>query len=913
VAALIIPHKRQSSSMSSVRLPTSWKSIVDALRWHADCHGDFPVFSFEDTRGQCETVDFASLEFSARAIAGQLQARGARGPVILLYPPNSSSFVRALFGCFFCGIPALPLMYSHRDHDKSRVCVVAKDAGADFILSTTKESPALQERLAGQLPSITGWLHTDSMDEDFIRRWQAPTLNEKSIAHLQYTSGSTSSPKGVVVTHNNVLHNVQYIDRDFRHDRESIAVSWLPHFHDMGLVYGILSPVVLGFRCVLLRPADFVSDPLHWLRCISRYGATHSGGPNFAFDLSARRLELTDGVDLQLHSWRIAFLGAEMIRASTLDRFAAAASPFGFKPSAYYPAYGLAEATLKVAGNARTKRIYENFSRLQLGQGMAHKVSEGSADRVRLVSCGAAAEDVDAVIVDPNSGERVGPGKVGEVWVSGPGVAAGYWQQQEETQAIFANTFPGDDKRFLRTGDLGFIDDSELFIVGRRKELIIIRGLNHYPGDIESAIEKCHAALGGHLAAAFSIDTEEKEQLILVQEVDRHLTRERQIEILQTISDMIVVNFGVVADDVCLVRKGGLPRTSSGKVQRNKCKSLYEQYMLPVLASSRNLNVEACATSVPVAGLVPHNRKTQLVYSELLDEIRRIAATRAVPIQAGHSLLAAGFDSLELTQLQGAIEHRFNLRIPMQEMLESRTVEELAVYIADILEEPVTESNDERDMGRDEPLRQLETTDNERRLWLLDKIHPGCPAHRIVFGIAIEGSLNLYLFERALVEVGREHPALRSEFVFENGTLRKDYNRETSNTIEVIDCAGAREERARRIEFQAHELCRKPVDLRGDLMRLSLLRFSPQEYCLVVCIHHIVFDALSAEVFVQSISSSYAILAADNGEGVSQNPFDQHSASAKALTWSTSDLEFWKQFLHVAPDTTPLPCEMQST
>lgn len=873
----------------------------------AETSPDLPVYSFEHAIGKVQMMTLSSMERSARVIAAALQDRKDQGPAVLLYPANSVHFVRALFGCLFRGIPAVPLMLPRRGADLENVRRVMHDAGAAFLLTTSRMTGDIRTRLAAGAPRGICWIDTDTLDDSISDNWRAPKSDRQSIAHLQYTSGSTASPKGVAVTHANILHNVAYIDEDFCHGADSVAVSWLPHFHDMGFVYGILSPALVGFRAVLLQPAEFVQDPLLWLRTISKHGATHSGGPNFAYELCVNRLAAEQAGELDLRRWRVAFWGAEVIRSSTMENFAAATSRFGFDSRAFYPAYGLAEATLKVTGRTWNTSGCRCFSRRELGEGVVREAGPGP-DAVQLVSCGRASGGMEVAIVDPEKLARAEDGKVGEIWVAGPSVAAGYWQGQGEAPAAFAESLLDEEARFLRTGDLGFIHDDELFVVGRTKEVVIVRGVNHYPADLERSMAISHPEVKGRLGAAFADHGDQRERLVLVQEISRHLPQQRHAAVLQAVRNQVAAELGLVADEVLLVRKGAIPRTSSGKVQRNKCRQLYQTGHLAVLAALRRADGgDAAAPSEAPERTAGHACRESL-QAELLAEARKVRPGAATRIRADMSLLGAALDSVELMQFQAAIRRRFGVDLPIRDFLADRfTFADLAELVGAGLS---TKGPEDGSAGEPPGIGRFEAvpaSGNETRLWMLNEIYPNCPAHRIVFGISMQGPVDRERLRRALEDLVPGHPALCCAFTFAQGKLVK---RPTAPAPSVawIDCAAIEEaDGAREIERVAHSLCRLPFSLNaGVVMKCALLLLSEHRQILVTCVHHIAFDAWSADLFLQSLAECYerSAVRRTSAAGLYRN-----AASSRSPSWTDDDLAFWRQRLQGVSDTAKLPCD----
>ncbi|HEV7786800.1 MAG TPA: fatty acyl-AMP ligase, partial [Thermoanaerobaculia bacterium] len=444
--------------------------LTEALRETAVSRPGQIAFTFLDEAGAATDLSYADLDRRALAIAARLQELGGAGQrALLLYPPGLE-FVAAFLGCLYGGVVAVPAYPPTSERTLPRLLAIAQDARPVLALTTSARLDKLQT-LAARLPGFDSlaWVETDRIAADLAGAWRDPQPGPDTLAFLQYTSGSTAAPKGVMVSHGNLFHNEEMIRRAFGQSADSVIVGWLPLYHDMGLIGNVLQPLYLGAHCILQTPATFLQRPLSWLAAISRYRATTSGAPNFAYDLCVRRIGAEQRAGLDLASWEVAFNGAEPVRPDTLERFAAAFAPQGFRRKAFYPCYGLAEATLFVSGG---------------GKG-ALPVVEAAGAR-GLVGCGRPWMDQRLAVVDPESGRPVSDGQEGEIWISGPSVAQGYWGQPEATERDFRARLAGDpadagEGPFLRTGDLGFLRGGELFVTGRLKDLIIVRGRNHYP------------------------------------------------------------------------------------------------------------------------------------------------------------------------------------------------------------------------------------------------------------------------------------------------------------------------------------------------------------------------------------------------------------------------------------------------
>jgi acyl-CoA synthetase (AMP-forming)/AMP-acid ligase II len=560
-------------------------TFVDILRKRASHQSEEIVYTFLlDGETESDWLTYQALDRQARAIAATLQSYQTMGErALLLYPPGLE-FVAAFFGCLYAGVVAVPVYPPRRNQKNTRLEAIIADAGATIVLTTASLLTTIQEAL----PLVNRHcIATDDLPNDVASAWQEPTINSQSLAFLQYTSGSTGMPKGVMVSHGNLVHNSTLIYQLFGHNPQSRGVIWLPLYHDMGLIGGVLQPLYGGFPVTLMSPISFLKKPLRWLQAISRYQATTSGGPDFAYDLACRRISPEQRSSLDLSSWKVAFSGAEPIRAQTLERFANYFSPYGFRREAFYPCYGMAETTLIVSGGLKTEPpIVRPLKAGELEKNRVVSATEEEESIRFIVGCGRSWLNQKIVIVDPESLTLCEPDQVGEIWVSGASVAQGYWQQPEQTKQTFhsylADTGEGP---FLRTGDLGFLQDGEMFITGRLKDLIIIQGRNHYPQDIEITVEQSHPSLRPSSGAAFTIEFAEQEKLVIAHEVERSSLRKlNPNEVIGAIRRAIAEEHDLQVYAVLLLKIGGIPQTSSGKVQRRACRERFLAGSLNVVA-----------------------------------------------------------------------------------------------------------------------------------------------------------------------------------------------------------------------------------------------------------------------------------------------------------------------------------------
>jgi len=576
-------------------LPT----LVDLLQHRADVQGQQAAYTFlGDGERDTVTWTYADLDRQARAIGATLQAyQSTNQRVVLLYPPGLD-YIAAFFGCLYAGaiaVPAYPPQSARLDRANARrLLAIVSDAQPHIILTLASIGNAI-EQMVSQIPSVAAirWIATDRLEADAQQAWQMPAIHSQTIVFLQYTSGSTAAPKGVMVSHQNLLHNERMIQQAFGHDMATCVVGWLPLYHDMGLIGNVLQPLALGGQAILMSPVAFLQRPLRWLQAISQYRATTSGGPNFAYDLCVRKITPEQRENLDLSTWSLAFNGAEPIRPATLQRFSETFAACGFQPEAFYPCYGMAEATLFVTGGAKHKvPIVQAFDGVALEHYQVVPAAAAAPGLRALVGCGHLWDSQAIRIVDPATAMACPPEQVGEIWLKGPSVAQGYWGRPVETAVTFqAQLADTNEGPFLRTGDLGFLCEGELFITGRLKDMIIANGRNYYPQDIELVVEQCHSALRPGGAAAFALDIQGEERVVVVAEVDRtyrHTEREADSSdsqrggemLIRTIRQAVSEEHELRVHAVVLIKPGTLPKTSSGKVQRHACRVAFQEETL---------------------------------------------------------------------------------------------------------------------------------------------------------------------------------------------------------------------------------------------------------------------------------------------------------------------------------------------
>jgi acyl-CoA synthetase (AMP-forming)/AMP-acid ligase II len=586
------------------------RTLIDLLRERASCQPDNLAYTFlEDGVAPAANLTYAALDTRARAIAARLQAVGAAGERALLLYPAGLEIICALFGCFYAGvvaIPAPPPEASRLKRTGPRLRAIADDAEASLVLTN---SNVLGDIIRAETKPFEGmalnWVPTDRLPHELARHWTQPEIATSHLAYLQYTSGSTSFPKGVMISHRNVVFHLANLQLHCGYGAESATVTWMPYYHDYGLVEGLLEPLFNGTPCYVMSPLAFIKRPFHWLLAISRYRASHSQAPNFAYDHCVRRTTAEQRARLDLRSWKAAGIAAEPINPKVMRAFQQLFEPCGFAWQTFCPAYGLAEATLTVSHSPLPEEpLMRRFLVSALEKDRVAAVTGREDSGREIVSCGRLVGATKVAIVRPTTMTRCDPDEIGEIWVSDPAVAEGYWKRHDESEATFrAYQADSSEGPFLRTGDLGFLEDGQLFVTGRLKDVIIVRGANHYPQDIEWTVQCCHPALRPDNGAAFSVIEDGTEKLVVAQELEReYLVDPPVAEIITAIRTTVAEDHELDVCAVYLLRRGSIPKTASGKIQRRACHALMHPGNPDVVAAWTRLSG---VSGAPNAGTPP--------------------------------------------------------------------------------------------------------------------------------------------------------------------------------------------------------------------------------------------------------------------------------------------------------------------
>ena len=839
-------------------------TLVELLGWRAANQTGAPAYTFlKDGEMEEQSFTYDQLDRQARAIGAELQAIGASGErVLLLYHPGLE-FIPAFFGCLYAGAVAVPAYPPRLNQNRTRIQAIVADAQVSVVLSTATDQSWLQSTLCAEFPQPEKikWLATDCIADRAENDWREPAITGASLAFLQYTSGSTGTPKGVMLSHENLLSNAALVCATLNHTAEDRYVSWLPTFYDMGFMAGILEPLYGGLLSIQMSPASFLQRPVRWLQAITRYKATTSGGPNFAYDLCVRKISLEQRESLDLSRWNVAFNGAEPIRSDTIERFSKAFEPYGFRRESFYPCYGLAEATLIVSGGLKSAPpVVTEFLAGPLEKNHIIE-SPVAGEQVRtLVGCGKALQGQQVIIVDPDTLKQCSPGQVGEIWVAGPSVAQGYWNRPDEVNLTFrAQLSDAEQCRFLRTGDLGFFLNSELYVTGRLKDLIIIRGRNIYPQDIESSVEHCDPALRPGCNAAFSVVAGGEERIAVVQEVD--VRKQPDLDkIIEKIRRLIVEEYEVNAYAVVLIKAGSIFKTSSGKIQRYACRDAFISSSFDVIAT----------------WIAPDDEENELIISNLpvalesIDGIERWLATQIAArlktdlsdIDINRPVIEYGLDSIMTIEVMHAIETQLGISLPVTAFLQGFNVSQLANEAFSALKQKPAFPQKISHVVESSATGVCDLSIGQQALWFLHKAAPQSAAYNISGAMRIIGPLDVTALRNAFQLLVNRHAALRVIFGVRDGKPGQQVLENLSICFQLEDASTWDESAIRdHLTQQAHY----KFDLENEsLLRVSLLACSSDEYILVVVAHHIIVDLWSLTLLMHELNILYEAQQQDN-------------------------------------------------
>ncbi|GCE14527.1 non-ribosomal peptide synthetase [Tengunoibacter tsumagoiensis] len=902
-------------------LPAEHQTLIDVLHWRAKTQPDRQAYIFLADGEKPEIpLTYAELDRQARLIGQTLQSRFPLAERALLLYPAGCEYITAFFGCLYAGIIAVPAYPPHSNRSLHRIQSIVDDAQVKVTL-TTEAFLAKSGRWFTAVPELAElqWIATDNLqatDEE----WTPGAIQPEHLAFLQYTSGSTSTPKGVMVSHSNLMHNSSMIQGHWGQNEESVGVSWLPVFHDMGLILGVLQALYAGYPAILMSPAAFLQRPLRWLQAITRYGATNTCAPNFAYELCAQRITPEERAELDLSTLQFAVTGAEPIRLETLQRFAEVFAPCGFKPDMFYPAYGLAEGTLLVSAKAAGASVSTRyFDKIDLKQNILVEVAQEDPEGQCIIGCGSAEAGQKIVIVNPETLEACGSDEVGEIWVSGPSVAQGYWQRPEESEQTFRAYLAGTGEGpFLRTGDFGFLQQNEVFITGRLKDLIIIRGQNHYPQDIERTTALSHPSLRIDSSAAFSIEVASgehgaasgatEERLVIVQEVLRHYDDVN--DIFAAIRQAVAEAHELEVYAIVLIKYGSILKTSSGKIQRRACKAKFLADELETIASN------VLRSSAPIAqpsrkkfsrdvlSVAGYEESYTLLEYYMLDQLSQILKVDRQELDTDSRLSSLGIDSLKAAELKNRLDGDLELDLPMPSFFQDSSLHELLLEILDALREAAPFQKGPALVRVPDEDTYHHLSFNQEQLWFLDQLEPQSSLYNIPVALRLQGELDVRALERSVNTIIERHDSLRTTFENRNGSPVQHVAEPRPIQIPVLDLRSLPDdERESKAFHRATEEAHLPFDLTtGPLLRLTLLQLAANDHVLLMTIHHSIADEWSLGVFFEELSALYE----DPDVELYDVPlrYRDFSSWQRHLLYSeyaAEQLSYWKQKLQDLP------------
>ncbi|ETK38222.1 peptide synthase [Pseudomonas fluorescens FH5] len=833
--------------MDAFELP---RTLVQSLQQRAAQTPDQVALRFlAESAEHSVVLSYRDLDQRARTIAAALQANAGLGERAVLLFPSGPDYVAAFFGCLYAGVIAVPAYppESTRRHHQERLLSIISDAEPRLLLTIA----SLSEGLA-QIENAPKVLSVDTLEAQRADQWVEPDLKADDIAFLQYTSGSTALPKGVQVSHGNLVANEVLIRRGFGIDLnpDDVIVSWLPLYHDMGLIGGLLQPIFSGVPCVLMSPAYFLGRPLRWLEAISEYGGTISGGPDFAYRLCSERVSESALERLDLSRWRVAYSGSEPIRLDTLERFAEKFAACGFTPNNFFASYGLAEATLFVAGGTRGRGI--PALRLDEQALAANRAEPGQGPAI--MSCGTSQPDHAVLIADPHTLTELPDQCVGELWATGPSIAHGYWRNPQASAKTFVQHA---GRTWLRTGDLGFIRDGEVYITGRLKDLLIVRGHNLYPQDIEQTIEREVEVVRKGRVAAFAVNDQGLEGIGIAAEISRSVQKILPPEaLIKAIRQAVAEACQQAPSVVVLLNPGALPKTSSGKVQRAACAIGHADGSLDSYAQFPGQQGQASEVALES------------------DLQQRIAAIWCEQLQlaqvAGddHFFLLGG-NSITATQVVARLRESLGLELNLRLLFEAPTLAAFAAAVAQLQQDGGVAQGAMHALSRQEDLPQSLA---QNRLWITWQLDPHSSAYTIPGALHLRGELDEDSLRHSFQQLIQRHEALRTRFYERDGQAFQRVEATADFELPVIDLSdlpnAVREARAQQVR---EDQARSPFDLEtGPLLRVTLVRLGDEEHQLLVTLHHIIADGWSLNILIDEFSRLYA--AAAQGQSLELPP-----------------------------------------
>lgn len=882
-----------------------FESFTELLQYRAKHQADklaFRLLPDGDIITNPPEVTFQQLDYQARTIAESLLKTCQPGDRALLIYPSGIDFVAAFFGCLYAGVIAVPAYPPKRNQKLERLQTLVEDCQAAIALTDSHSYQIAQPQFEAvdELQHLP-WLRTDVDVPDInidnpteALKAAIAAITGETIAFLQYTSGSTGNPKGVMVSHGNLVSNSESIYVAFEHTEESSFVGWVPLFHDLGLIGNVLQPVFAGIPCTLIPPAAFLQRPMRWLEAIHEYRGTTSGGPNFSYDLCVQTAKEDDLNRLDLSCWTIAFSGAEPIRYESVKAFSEKFACTGFEDSAHTPCFGMAETTLMITaikkGSADYVRYFDSELLLEDTAVIVNKDHENAAT---WINCGYPYLDHEIKIANPTTKESCKENQVGEIWASGGSVTKGYWQKPEITDETFgAFTTDTCEGPYLRTGDLGFLNNGQLFVTGRIKDVLIIRGLNHYPQDVELTAFESHEALMPNGAAAFTIVESNEEKLVIVLEVKRTYLRKLDVnEVVMAIQKAVALNHEIQAHSIVLIKPGRLSKTSSGKVQRQKNKQMYLNDEIEAIAKIVKTETPSL-DDLPVLSkarwqetIDTQSEEKKAVLGEFLQKLfSAFTNISLTEIDADAPFVGYGLDSLALTQISAYISEQLALDISVEQLFIYETLNQLTEQIlvldqrADLERQTIPHIESDSSEVNRYPLSYA-----QQRMWFLSQ-YDNSTLYNIAGMVDISGDLQIEALTEAFKVLVQRHESLRTHFETEGDKVYQIVQDTVDWKLSVVDLSDRSEQE---IKDTISTQMDKVFDLTGEtLFHVNLYKVAKNQYQLALSIHHIIADGWSISVLLKELSELYGSL------------FENKEIALEEIAAHYKDYAAWqKQFL----------------
>ncbi|MFB9114983.1 non-ribosomal peptide synthetase [Xanthomonas arboricola pv. corylina] len=899
-------------------------TLLDVLRYRAaeaSVFRDKIAFTFLENDGERRgSLTFAELDHAARRLAAHIRAHADHGDrVMLVYPPGLD-YIIAFFACIYSGVVSVPALPPAHARSIPRLQAMMDDCAPRLALGPNSTIHLLAGMHGGNVRSgEMAWLSTDNLPCSGVQ-WKKPSLGADDLVFLQYTSGSTGTPKGVMVSHRNSLANVHHAASVYGITAADTFMTWLPPHHDFGLIGGIIFPVVIGCSSVQFSPGAFLRRPGRWLQTMSECRATVTGGPNFAYELCIDRVPDALIPSLDLSCVRVMVNGAERIRYETLSRFASRFSSCGLRAGVLTPSYGLAESTLLVCASASTGRNIDElvparcFDQDRLIDTAARGSNPSSGGLVLPSVGGLTHGEHQAVVVDLSSGNEAAPGEMGEIWVKGPSVALGYWNRPAHTAEVFHSYLPGDDAMFLRTGDLGFAIDGQLYVAGRIKELMIFNGRNVHPQDVEAIVERTSDDFRANACVAFAEGEGHACEMVIVQEVESHRRLEPQALAMGVRTALVEQLDLFVRTTVILVKAGTLPRTTSGKLQRVHCRELHLSGALPFVWSSGQPPRLLAASVLAERPKAAPQMDTPLLL-RLAETWKDVLGLDQVDADA--SFWDAGGHSVLAMQLLARIESEFGCALTVRDLFEHPTLGEFSGRLQQLVGSgAIRTASGAIPCVRGAASYPLSSA--QQRLWFLDQLDPAAGvAYKIPSAVRLRGSLDEWALESALDRIVARHGSLRTSFVVTaEGAAQHVEPEDIGLKLARHDLSGLPlYEQSAEIERLRAEDELRPFDLSvAPLIRAALLKLSADDHVLLLTQHHIISDGWSIGVFTREFDALYSAFCQGLGDPLPPLQIQYVDAAA----WQRqrlhsphldTQLAYWREQLRDAPALLELPLD----